>query len=166
MMIMITAAGAFFGSGVVLTSGADMAKQLAPTLGSWANVVFSIGFFAAGMSSAITAPLAAGYAIAGILGWKQESDSRKLRLVWSVVILAGVVSSTLGVRPVEAIVFAQAANGILLPMMAIFLLWVMNDPELLREHRNGTLANLFGDLVVLVALLLGVKGVLDALGVI
>ena len=63
-----------------------------------------------------------------------------------------------GVRPVPAIILAQALNGILLPFAAVFLLLAVNDRGLMGEAGlNGTLANLAMSLVVLVALLLGVS---------
>ena len=49
----------------------------------------------------------------------------------------------------------QAANGVLLPIVAVFLLIVVNRRSLLREHTNGTVANVLGALVVLVAAGLG-----------
>jgi Mn2+/Fe2+ NRAMP family transporter len=63
--------------------------------------------------------------------------------------------ATSGIRPVPAIVFAQAANGVLLPVTAVFLLVVMNRKDLLGAHRNGVLANCLGGLVVIVASGLG-----------
>jgi Mn2+/Fe2+ NRAMP family transporter len=69
------------------------------------------------------------------------------------------------VRPIAAIVFAQAANGLLLPVIAVFLLVAVNRPSLLGRHRNGWRSNLAGAAVVLVATGLGVVQILKVLGV-
>ena len=53
-------------------NAADMAVQLEPLLGPWARVFFAAGLLAAGLTSAITAPLAAAYATAGALGWPTD----------------------------------------------------------------------------------------------
>ena len=54
-----------------------------------------------------------------------------------------------------AILFAQAANGLLLPFVALALLYLMNRKDLLGAHRNGPLGNLLGAIVVAVATGLG-----------
>jgi manganese transport protein len=44
---------------------------------------------------------------------------------------------------------AQAANGLLLPVVAVFLLAVMNRREILGEHRNRLTGNILGAMVIL-----------------
>ncbi len=160
MAVLLTAAGA--GGGEVSTA-AEMARALEPVLGRWAAGFFGVGLFAAGMTSSVTAPLAAAYATAGALGWSRDLRSPRMRAVWGGVILFGAVLATLGVQPVPAILFAQAANGVLLPAVAVFLLVAVNDGRWMGGRRNGWAANLLGGLVVLVAAGLGVRGVLAAL---
>ncbi len=163
MAIVVTAAATLQEADGV-ASAADMARQLEPTLGGWATALFAIGLAAAGVSSAITAPLAAAYASAGALGWPRDLRAARLRAVWAFVLLAGVAFAVTGVRPVPAILFAQAANGVLLPAVAIFLLIVVNDRRSMGSHANGFLANVLGGAVVAVTLVLGARAVLGALG--
>lgn len=163
MAMVVTAAGTLRGSGEVV-GAADMARQLEPTLGAWAGALFSVGLAAAGVTSAVTAPLAAAYATAGALGWPRDLKSRRLRAVWGAVLLAGAGFAAAGIRPVPAILFAQAANGLLLPAVAVFLLIVVNDRRAMGRHANGPLANILGGSVVLVTLLLGMRALLGALG--
>jgi NRAMP (natural resistance-associated macrophage protein)-like metal ion transporter len=155
--IVVTSAVAFFGTGVAISSGSDLAVQLEPVMGGWSKYFIGVGLFAAGISSAITAPLAAAYAISGILGWKRDLKSRRFRLVWMAILLVGVFFSVIGFKPLEAILFAQAANGVLLPVIAIYLLWVMNSKRVMGASRNGYLSNIIGAVVVLVALGIGVR---------
>lgn len=151
MAIVITGAAQF---GSSIDSPMQMAAMLEPLLGQWATTFFAIGFFAAGMTSAITAPLAAAYAVSGVLGWVQDLRSPLVRMIWMAVMAVGLGFTLAGVRPVPAIVFAQAANAILLPAIAIFLLIVMNDRRQLKGATNGIVANALGGLIVLVTLLL------------
>ena len=74
--------------------------------------------------------------------------------------------AALGTKPLAAIVFAQAANGFLLPVVAIFLLLVMNRRDLLGAQVNGPLANLAGTLVVAIAVGLGLAKLVSVFGVI
>ncbi len=156
--IIITAAAAFHGTGVKPANAGEMAVQLEPLLGSWAKWFFAIGLFSAGFSSSITAPLAAAYATAGALGWKRNMQATNFKSIWIIVLLVGIIGSALGKSPVPVIIFAQAANGILLPIVAIFLILVMNNRNRLKEYANSGLQNLLGGIVVLVALMLGIRG--------
>jgi Mn2+/Fe2+ NRAMP family transporter len=81
--------------------------------------------------------------------------------VWGGVLGVGVLLALVGLRPVPAILFAQAANGILLPAVALFLLAAVNDRRWMGARANGWLANLVGLVVVLVAAGLGVRALIS-----
>jgi manganese transport protein len=166
LAIMATAAAAFFERGIEITDAGQMAEQLEPLLGASAKYFFAVGILAAGLTSAITAPLAAAYATSGALGWERDLKSWKFRSVWAAIIIFGTVFAVLGTSPVQAIVFAQAANGVLLPIVAGFLLVVMNRANLLGEFKNGLVGNILGGFVVLAATVIGARLVLSAFGVI
>ena len=165
LAILSTSATAFFATGSGF-DGNSMANQLQPLLGSWAHPVFAAGLFAGGMTSAITAPLAAAYAVCGALNWPTGLHSRAFRSVWACVLLTGGVFATLGTKPIAAIIFAQAANGLLLPVVAVFLLIVMNRRALLADRVNSLPANILGGLVVLVAVGLGLVKLASVFGAI
>jgi Mn2+/Fe2+ NRAMP family transporter len=154
LAILSTAAMAFFQTGQPFAAD-SLANQLEPLLGQSAHYVFAAGLFAGGLTSAITAPLAAAYAVCGALGLRQGLNQRPFQLIWGLVLLTGTVFAALGSKPLAAIVFAQAANGFLLPVVALFLLLVMNQSKLLGEHTNGPFANVLGAGVVLIAVGLG-----------
>lgn len=164
MAIVVTSAAAMAGAGGTVADAGDMAVQLEPLLGTWARVFFAAGLFAAGLTSAITAPLAAAWATAGALGWKRDLRDPKVRGVWLLVIGVGAAFAAGGIRPVPAILFAQVANGLLLPFIAIFLLLAVNDRSRMGTRANGAVANVFGGIVVLVAALLGTLAVWRAVG--
>lgn len=156
MSIIITSGATIFGEDGI-RSAADMANQLEPLLGSWAGYFLGVGLFAAGISSAITAPLAAAYAANGILGWNTHTRSLKFRLVWIAILMIGVLASMFGGSPIVIIQFAQVANGILLPVVAIFLLYLMNSSKLLGAYTNTLLHNVLGFIVLVVTLGLGIR---------
>lgn len=166
LAILATAAAAFFERGVEIEDAGQMARQLEPLLGPSAKYFFAVGLLAAGLTSAVTAPLAAAYATSGVLGWPRDLSALRFKAVWAIIIIIGTVFAALGTEPVQAILFAQAANGVLLPVIAVFLLFVMNRRRLLGEYRNGVVGNVLGGFVVLVATGLGLYSVLSALGVI
>ncbi len=153
LAVLVTAVPLFL-AGIEPEGVASMASQLEPLLGTHARALFAAGLFAAGLTSAITAPLAAAWATAGLLGWPRDLASKRLRAVWAGIMVAGVAIAVSGARPVEAIVIAQATNGLLLPVVAGFLLWVMNRPAVVGAARNGTIANLAGGAVLVFTLIL------------
>ena len=163
LAIMSTSAAAFFGSDVAF-SATSMSQQLEPLLGAGARYFFAAGLFAAGLSSAVTAPLAAAYAVCGVLGWPQDLRGRRFRLIWLAVLLCGTGFSVIGIKPLAAILFAQAANGFLLPFCAVFLLLIMNRRDILGPYVNKPLANTLGVLVVLVTVALGLVKIQQVVG--
>lgn len=153
--ILATGASAFFARGDTVEDAVDMARQLEPILGSGAEFLFGLGFMAAGLTSAITAPLGAAYAVCGVLGWGRDLRSWRFRAVWMTVVVVGTLFTILGTKPVAVILITQYAAGLTLPVLAVFLIIVMNRREFLREHINGTLPNVLGVLVVLGVVVLG-----------
>lgn len=150
-----------------------IAETLASRLGSWAEVFFAAGLFAAGFSSAITAPLAAAITARSVLhpaGGDEEiptewrDQGRNYRAVWIGVLLVGAFFGVTGIKPIPVIIFAQALNGVLLPVVAVFLLVTVNDRDLLGDERNGPLANAVLGVVVLLTILLGLRSLTGAWG--
>jgi manganese transport protein len=158
--IVITSAAAFYAKGMALESGAQMAQQLKPLFGSLTNYLFGLGFFAAGLSSAITAPYAAAFASSGILGWKGGQNSTKFRVVWMGVIGTGLIVSLFDFNPLAIIVFAQVANGLVLPVASIFLLIVLNNRKKMGGMANTPMQNIMGGSVILLVSFLGIWNIL------
>lgn len=143
-----------------INSAADLAKGLEPLFGSYSKYFLAIGLFAAGITSAITAPLAAAYVASGCLGWKTNLRSKKFRAVWMFILGLGVLSASLGIKSIEIIKFAQVANGILLPVIAGFLLWIVNKKTVLGSYRNSLIQNIVGMIILGITVFLGVKSIL------
>jgi len=135
-------------------------------LGGWFSWFLAFGFCVAGLSSAITAPLAAGYATAELFGWPKQLSDWRFRVTWISVLLTGVSFALVFDKPQELLVFAQVANGLLLPVIAVFLIWATNSAALLGHRKNSLLSNLLGIIVVLTTMGLGMVGVLKAFKVI
>ncbi len=133
--IVVTAAATLGGQQV--SSAGDMAVQLEPLLGAWAGKAFAIGFAAAGISSAITAPLAAAYATLDVLGRGRDVRSGTARAVFGTTMFLGAIVALLGTKPVALILLAQVANGFVLPIIAAALLIAMNDSRRLGDNVNG-----------------------------
>ena len=121
-----------------------------------------VGLFAAGLTSAVTAPLAAAYVVLDTLGRGRETRSPLARVVWLGCILIGGVTAVLGTRPVALIFIAQIVNGLVLPIVAVVLLIAMNDRGRLGNQINGWRGNLIGAAVVLLCAVLGIRSIMLA----
>jgi manganese transport protein len=158
--IVVTAASAL-GNQEIRSAG-DMATQLEPLLGRWAARGFTVGLAAAGLSSAITAPLAAAYATLDALGRPRDFRSPLARGVIFGTMAVGVLVTLVGTRPVPLILLAQVLNGLVLPVVAVVLLVAMNDRRRLAGQVNRWWANLLGVTVVGLCLVLGVRALVGA----
>jgi len=146
-----------------------LAAVLEHRLGGGAGASLALGLFAAGFTSAITAPLAAALAARSLSGGdgdeRWSSHSARFRAVWMGVLLAGMAFGVADVRPIPVIILAQAFNGLLLPMVAVFLWMTMNDRQLLGDEGvNSVVQNVLMGAVVLVCIGLGLRGLIAAVG--
>ena len=161
-MAIVIAATAIPGKEV--TNVMDLAKGLEPLYGNSAKYFMGIGLFAAGVTSAITAPLAAAYVASSCFGWNSGMKDLKFRIVWMIILGLGIFFLSFGIKPIEIIKFAQVANGILLPVIAIFLLWIVNKSSVMGKYRNTKTQNILGLVIIVLAVVLGVKSIFEVLG--
>lgn len=164
ILIVATASAGLFAHGLQADSVGDMATQLEPLFGPFSRYLLGAGLLAAGLSSALTAPLATAYAVSELFASGGSADKRRyFRPLALSVLLIGAVCAVSGIKPLTIIVGAQFANGLLLPIIAAFLLYAMNQRAVLGRHANGTFANVLGAGVFLVALGLGMRSVIASL---
>lgn len=143
-----------------VNSAVDLAKGLEPLYGTFSKYFMGIGLFAAGLTSAITAPLAAAYVARGCFGWEVSLRSYKFKMAWIIVLSMGIIFSSIGFQPIEIIKFAQVANGILLPVIALFLLWTVNQKAILGIYKNTIIQNILGFIILGIAVILGIKSLI------
>jgi len=157
LSIIITAASV---SNQNVTGVIDLAKGLEPLYGKFAIYFLGLGLFASGITSSITAPLAAAYVAKSCFGWNNSLKSNRFRLVWIFILTTGVIVSMIDINPIEIIKFAQFSNSLLLPIIAITLLWLINDKNIISPKYNYKYQNIFGFFIVIISLILGIKGLI------
>lgn len=129
-----------------------LAAAMSGQLGDWGKIAVGFGLFAAGFTSAVTAPLAAAVTAQTLFGdtvsgnWSGQSWA--FRSVWISILLLGTVLASLQIKPIPAIIAAQAMNAVVLPLAAIFMLLVANDRRLLPTAANGPIANAFSIFII------------------
>lgn len=155
--------GALITLGILLTGGMlsgvfddfqALSIILENKLGFFGPWMLGIGLFAAGLSSAITAPLALALAGRGLLGVGENSEAwsakgQYFRLAWASCLLFGLTVALLELDLIGVIVTAQLVNGFLLPFIAGLILWLANDRARLGDHSNAWWQNVLGGLLLL-----------------
>ncbi|EMI22534.1 manganese transport protein MntH [Rhodopirellula maiorica SM1] len=163
--ILLTASGAFYDQGIRWNTPDQIAAGLRPTLGAVSGHAFAIGLFCAGLTSAVTAPLATAYAVCGCLGWPTKPSSKAFRAIAISVIAAGVTAAMMMQgSPVFTIVVAQVTNGMLLPIVAALMLVVIQKRTAASSLAMSPAGVYAAWTVVALVSLLGLWRVLAALG--
>lgn len=138
-----------------VSNATDMSFALQSVFGSYALIIVSLGLFAAGLSSAITAPLAAALITKDL--YNGQRSQLWYTLTWILVVFSGLLFSIIGRTPIEIIKLAQISNGVLLPIVIVMLLIVLNSNRIEKEFRNSWLQNIFGFLFAVLTLLLATR---------
>ncbi|HEU0244771.1 MAG TPA: Nramp family divalent metal transporter [Candidatus Limnocylindrales bacterium] len=164
------------GAALTITSAADAAKALEPVAGPFAEVLFGIGLFGASVLAATIMPISTAFVICEAFGWesgvgKRFSDAPVFFGIYTFVLALGAIVVLLVPEGslVGIIVGSQNLQGLLLPIVLVFLVLLVNDKRLMGAYVNGRWGNVLAwgavSLVVaLNAILLGVT-LLGALGV-
>ena len=151
LCILLTAAGL---NNTDILNAVDLANNLQPLYGDFSKYVIAIGLLSAGLTSSITAPIAAAYVVCGCFGFSTNRKSNLFKVIAVIVLLIGVIFSSIGISPIEIIKFAQVTNGILLPLIVVFLLFLANNTRLLKNKTNNLFQNILGLIVIGFCLLL------------
>lgn len=163
--ILATAAAALFGSNTAITDAVGMAKQIEPLYGELARQALGLGLLGAGLTSALTAPMATGYIVRELWPGADDAASER-RQRWTMVAIAavGTAVASLGIKPVEIILLAQVANGLLLPLVAAFLVWVVQSHAMMGKFAIGGFHRILAWTILLICLSLGTRLILRATG--
>ena len=133
-----------------IETAADAARALEPVVGSAAQTVFALGLFGASMLAAGVLPLATAYSVSEAFGFRKgvNLDFRRapifLQLFSGLVALGALIALIPNVPIMALLVGVQVMNGVLLPIILVFMLILINDERLMRGLRNGLLYNVVG----------------------
>jgi len=127
--------------------------------------LLGFGLFAAGFTSAVTAPLAAAVTLSSLFGNGQTakwgSKSWRFRIAWILVLCTGIGFASLNIRPVPAIILAQALNGFLLPFVSIFL-YVVIQKSMYTKSLTKRITNILMLIVIYITLIIGLNSAVKA----
>jgi NRAMP (natural resistance-associated macrophage protein)-like metal ion transporter len=162
VFIIVSTAATLHQSGIAVNTAEDAARALEPLAGEYARVLFGVGLFGASMLAASVLPLSTAYAVCGAFGWERGvSRSWSEAPIFNAIYTALIVVAALfvlipGLPLIQVIILTQFLNGLLLPIVLIFVLRLVNDKDLMGSYTNSRLFNIlsYGTTAILIALAL------------
>ena len=152
--IIVCTAATLHKSGIMVDSAESAAQALGPLAGEYAKYLFAIGLFGASTMGAGILPLSTSYAICEAFGW-ESSINRKFKeapvffTLFTALIVMGVLVIFIPVQRLFSIMlFSQVINGILVPIILIFMLKLTNNPRVMGSHTNPRWFNIVAYLSV------------------
>jgi Mn2+/Fe2+ NRAMP family transporter len=160
LFIIVSTAATLYSSGILINTADDAARALEPLAGPYARLLFGLGLFGASMLAASVLPLSTAYAVCGAFGW-ERGVSRSWSeapifngLYTALIALAAAFVLIPGLPLIQVIVATQFLNGLLLPIVLIFVLRLVNDRDVMGEYTNNRLFNIvsYGTTAILILL--------------
>lgn len=145
--IIISTAYTLYKQGVNIADAKDAALALKPLAGQFSLILFAFGLFVASMLGAFILPTATAYAICEAFGWDYGFNKKwhEARIFYSIILVGIIIPATLvlipGLNLIKIMLFSQDVNGILLPIILIFVLKIINDKKIMGEHVNKPIGN-------------------------
>jgi NRAMP (natural resistance-associated macrophage protein)-like metal ion transporter len=172
VFIIVSTAATLHESGILVTTADDAARALEPLAGPYARALFGVGLFGASMLAASVLPLSTAYAVCGAFGWERGvsrswSEAPIFNGIYTALIaIAAAFVLIPGLPLIQVIVATQFLNGLLLPIVLIFVLRLVNDRELMGKYTNNTIFNVlsYGTTAILILLTIALL-VLSILGI-
>jgi Mn2+/Fe2+ NRAMP family transporter len=145
--IVVACAATIFVSGIQVNNVADVSAALLPLAGQYASVLFAFGFLNASLFAASILPLSTAYVVSEGLGLeagvsKSFREAPMFHGLYLGIIVIGALLIMIPNAPLLSILyFSQVVNGILLPIVLIFMLAIVNDKSVMGEHVNSRIYN-------------------------
>lgn len=160
---MITAAILIAGVGIRdFSSFPQLAREMAAGVGSWGGHALALGLFAAGFSSAITSPWASSLIATTVFGFTKR---KHIAAVWILVLLTGFTFGASGVRPIPVILAVQAINGLILPLVTLYLIVIVNDRNIVPvRHAHAWWYNIVLLVILGIVLVIGFNNIDKTIG--
>ncbi|MBW8747028.1 MAG: Nramp family divalent metal transporter [Acidobacteria bacterium] len=127
---------------------ADAAEAMKPVAGDYAFILFAAGLFNASLFAASILPLSTAYTVCEGLGFESGVDKRFGQApffywLYTILIVAGAAVVLIPNFPlVPMAILSQVLNGVLLPIVLIFMLKLINRKELMGTWTNNLWLNL------------------------
>jgi NRAMP (natural resistance-associated macrophage protein)-like metal ion transporter len=158
--IILACAATLFKAGITVNSAEEAALALKPVAGSYCTWLFAFGLLNASLFAASILPLSTAYTVCEALGWESSLDCKFSEapqfygLYCFIVLFSGLIILAPNLPLISIMFWSQVLNGLVLPVVLVFMILLTNDPEVMKSHTNGPFLNAasWSSLLVLVGL--------------
>lgn len=153
--IIAVCANTLFTHGITnINTASDAAQALSPFAGRFATILFTLGIIGTGM---LAIPVLAGstsYAISESFGWKEGlyrklNEARAFYGVITISIIVGILINFIGIDPMKALIYSAIANGIVAPIVLVFIVHISSSKKIMGHYRNSKASNVVGWIITL-----------------
>ena len=147
LFIVLACAATLYKEGIIVETASDAARALAPLAGQAASFLFGFGLLNVSILGAAILPLTTAYAVCEAFGFESGLDKKFDEapafngLLTAFIALPALVAIIPNLPLVQVMLLSQDVNGILLPIILIYVLRIINDPKVMGEHVNGRIYN-------------------------
>lgn len=170
--IILTTGAVLHPAGIAVNGAEDAAAALAPLVGRYAEALFGAGLVGASFLAACVLPGITSSAVCEAFGWERGADRSWAEapayrgIITAVIAISAVVVMVPNVNLFAIMMVAQVINGVLLPVLLVFMVLIASDRHVMGRHVNGRAWNaLTWFMIVAVAVLTVIMFVMQAMGV-
>lgn len=157
--IIIAAGSTLFLAGISVDTAEEAALALQPLAGHFAYILFSIGIIVSGF---LALPVLAGstaYAVSETFGWREGLNkkffsAKGFYFVFMLALFVGAALAFLPINPIHFLFYTQILDGFLTPLLALILLLLCNNKEIMGEYTNNKTKNFFAILLIAILVIL------------
>jgi Mn2+/Fe2+ NRAMP family transporter len=148
ILIMVATGATLFIKGITITSAADAAQALKPVAGAFAGILFGVGLLGASLLAAGVLPLATAYGLAEAFGFEKGvnrgwRDAPVFLGIFTGLVALGVLVTLIpGLPLLQVLLITQLINALALPFVLFSVLKLVNNRDVMGEHRNGVVYNI------------------------
>lgn len=169
--IILTTGAVLFPAGIAVNGAEDAASALAPLVGPYAEALFGAGLVGASFLAACVLPGITSSAICEAFGWERGADRSWQEapvyrgIITAIIFLSAVIVIVPNVNLFGIMMLAQVVNGVLLPVLLVFMVLIAGDHHVMGRFANGRIWNgLTWFTIIAVVILTIVMFVLQAMG--
>lgn len=149
LFIVVCCAATMHASGVTINSAKDAALALKPLAGEYSSILFAVGLFNASIFAAALLPLATSYYVCEGMGWESGVDKTfkeapNFFIIFTTLVVLGAALVLIpNINLFNVLIWSQVINGILIPLILVFIINLCNDPDVMGEYTNSIFYNIF-----------------------
>jgi NRAMP (natural resistance-associated macrophage protein)-like metal ion transporter len=145
--IILSTAATLFKNHKTIATASDAAQALTPILGPFGEYLFALGLIGAGVVAIPVLLASTSYAVAGTIGWpaglsKKPWQNEGFYLIISAALVLSMVLALLRLNPIQLLFWANVLNGVLAPILVIYVFMLGNSQRVMRGQRLGIATNI------------------------